>query len=40
MMGFAKGSTHPTAAWNREKTVPGFAEILFAVEGHSYKHRS
>jgi nicotinamidase-related amidase len=20
--------------WNREKTVPGFAEILFAVEGH------
>lgn len=20
--------------WNREKTVPGFAEILFAIEGH------
>ena len=20
--------------WNREKTVPGFADILFAVEGH------
>ena len=20
--------------WNREKTTPGFAEILFAVEGH------
>jgi hypothetical protein len=20
--------------WNRQKTVPGFAEILFAVEGH------
>ena len=20
--------------WNREATVPGFAEILFAVDGH------
>jgi hypothetical protein len=20
--------------WNRDKTVPGFSDILFAVEGH------
>jgi hypothetical protein len=20
--------------WNREKSVPGFVEILFAIEGH------